>query len=541
MRCRGRLRIELSFPSGSMRKLRILIVEDDSDKQGVLLSRLRGPKYEPPQVRTTAKDALALIDEMGFDIVFVDLQLSKEEPGKEPIFEGVALGESIRRKANQTVVVMYSGSISRGAERFSPHYEECIAFGADAVLARSDLLSLSGSRLETQIDEWIENRKNLRPRPNVSFDSSIRTQAVKEIYGGEALESLVAATASHMKHFKVTALQAGYSGSAVLRVEAAQGADFDGADRLVLKVSRSRDPLVEELQRRPSVGSQFGAKSVLPVGAEPIERDGIFGVFMREVRGMSLLRDVITAKGKLKPGERTSLERLVVDLMMSPANDAKPWKSFGLSDSAFGLKVTAASEIDEFLREAVGWKTILTTETVRDVEQVRSFLARVLHGAFSFTSDGKLAAYLHGDFHCRNVFLAEGESPIIIDFGRAEVYPRLFDIGALDADLILGISAPPGEEHDISKISGWLTEATAFYPFENESPTDPKTRVGWLRSRLHSALRTKLQHVAPSEYAEILVFHFFRYLRFPNIGVARKLLATQLITWLVKKFGLGSS
>jgi hypothetical protein len=78
-----------------------------------------------------------------------------------------------------------------------------------------------------------------------------------------------------MNHFKIAALQAGYSGAAILRVTAAQSPDFAAAIHLVVKLSKSQFALEDELQRRPVPGSHYDAKAVAPDGREVIERDGV--------------------------------------------------------------------------------------------------------------------------------------------------------------------------------------------------------------------------------------------------------------------------
>ena len=55
-------------------------------------------------------------------------------------------------------------------------------------------------------------------------------------------------------------------------------------------------------------------------------------------------------------------------------------------------------------------------------------------------------------------------SPLLIDFGRSDVYPRLFDFAALDVDLILSLmDHRSGLDQDFSRIGGWLDHVTQQY------------------------------------------------------------------------------
>lgn len=528
----------LSSMVNSMNKLQVLIVEDDPTKLGALLDRLSEATFDV-DVRNGPNEALKRVQGKRFNVVFIDLQLTKEETGKEPFYEGIALGEKVRQLAPEAAMVMYSGSISKGCEASWPHYRECMdVLKADAVMARSELFSMSSQMLETRLRDWLAGRERLSGGVHFDFEKDLDTEAVREVFGSDVVEHLIAGFAKSCSYFQVGALQPGYSGAAVLRVKGAQSPDFVGAVQLVIKLSKAKFALESELRRRPVPGSHYDAKGVSPYGPEVSERDGVYALAIPWVRNMILLREFLRVRGLTK-GDQKVLSRVVLDLLVSPAKDAKAYGTFGLPASCYALRATAASEIVRFLSEAVTWKEVLTRADLRSIEATRWFVKLVVSGTWGFTTEGRMAAHLHGDFHCRNVFTAQDDGPVLIDFGRSAVYPRLFDFAALDTDLILSVlDCENGFDQDFSNINRWFVEATGCFPYTERTGVRAQTKAGWLRRVLLSEMVRTLPAVLPSEYRETVVFHLLRFLRFSNVTVPKRILATRLIERLVRDLGL---
>jgi hypothetical protein len=115
----------------------------------------------------------------------------------------------------------------------------------------------------------------------------------------------------------------------------------------------------------------------------------------------------------------------------------------------------------------------------------------------------------------------------------------LFDFAALDTDLLLSvIDSSKGADHDFKNVDRWFSEITTSFPYTSKTDMNAATKPAWLRHKLLSEMVKELPSVLAAEYAETLVFHFLRYLRFGNITLPKKILATRLIANLTKKFGL---
>lgn len=262
---------QFHFYYGNMQKLRILIVEDDPNNPGALLNRLHPPKFKC-ELRTTASTALSVVEEDHFDVVFIDLQLTDRNE-RNPYFEGVPLAENIRKRLSDIVIVVYSGHINRGEESNFPYYQSCLDAGADAVLSRTELFTTGADKLESRIRDWTnKKRETARARLHVAFDEGMRTKAVLEIFNRPILESILAESVKPRKHVRVTALQAGWSGAAILRAISAEDAEFTAPSRTVIKLSNSSFALKDELQRQPISGSQLDSVSVSALPQAVIHR-----------------------------------------------------------------------------------------------------------------------------------------------------------------------------------------------------------------------------------------------------------------------------
>lgn len=523
-----------------MNKLRVLIVEDTPSMSDMLLKRLDDITKFKVELRSEADGAVRLAKSEHFDVLFIDLDL-RDSPKDQPFFEGIGVCEEVRKSLKEAVIVMYSGWINRGEEGSFQDYYRCVEAGADEILSRTELFVLPAKELTEKIEKWVKDKKvalKAKSEASVVFDTDIRTSAAKETYRAETLEAIVLQCAPEMKHFEVKALQAGYSGSAILRVSAKDKSDSLGDLRLILKVGRSQFALEDELRRRPKPGSRYEAHSAFPNAQAIINHDGVYAIYIREVREKILLRAFLTQPAA--KGDRSMLSKVVTDLLVAPAQEAKPWEDFDLQDDAYQFKASASSEVSDFLNDAGTWKHALQRADLDAIKTVKQFVDTVIQGRWGFTMAKRHAAQLHGDFHCRNVFVTHGEAPVLIDFGRSTVYPRLFDFAALDTDLIISVmDSGNGVDHDFKKVNLWLRRATALFPFD-KAPQSKQApgKIHLLRHILVSQMTTKLKSVSPSEYGEALLFQLLRYLRFENITPAKKILATHIMALLAKRVGI---
>ena len=341
-----------------------------------------------------------------------------------------------------------------------------------------------------------------------------------------------------VKYCEVKALQAGYSGAAILRVKAKDKSDAPDGIRLIVKVSRSQFALEDELKRRPKTGSRYEASSAFPNTQPIIQQDGVYAIYIREVREKLLLRTFLE-KPEAK-GDHSLLGKVVTDLLIAPAQEAKPWEDFDLQADAYQFRASALSDISDFLEDAAKWKRILERADLIAIKSAQKFVDTLIEARWGFAITKRHAAHLHGDFHCRNVFVAVGEAPVLIDFGRSTVYPRLFDIAALDADLIISVmDAANGVDLDFKKINAWLRRVTTCFPFAvapSNKSHNGKTQL--LRHILLTQMTGKLKTVLPAEYSEALLFQLLRYLRFDSVTPAKKILAVRMIALLTNRLGI---
>jgi len=529
-----------------MKILNILIVDDNPEWSRALLKRLGDRNKFRTHLRAEADGAIEISATEQFDVAFIDLDLSgPPKPGEErrdpsvvadlPVLEGIDVCSKVHDNQRNALIVIYSAHIRPGF----PYIPQCKSAGADEILSRTELLTLSSVDLADKIAQWIAAKKSAKSVDNSHFDydSSLRTQALIETFGSDNLEALFLQGIPNSKYFQVSALQAGYSGAGVVRIKASSNANFADSAHLVAKISRSDFSLADELKRRPVPGSHFDSNAKVPHSSSVVQNGGLYAIFLPEVRNMVLLREFLAERAK--NGDNAKLKRIVEDLLILPAKEAIPWKEFGGEAASYQFRVAACSELSEFLDESSKWTGLLRKQDIRCIQVAQQFLESMVNGHWAFTATDRHVAKLHGDFHCRNVFLSPKDGPLLIDFGRSDYYPRLFDFAALDSDLIISvISSGNGRDYSFSDIDKWGKAATALFPFANRcSVGSPRTRAEILRNILLEEMNAKLKNVTPLEYAEVLLFQMLRYVRFPNIPPPKKILALHIISQLAKQFG----
>lgn len=512
-----------------MDRLRILLVENTPSMAAVLTQRLELDKRFDVSERSDAVTAVQLVQAKEFDVVFIDLHLNDRDSG-EPIFDGIAVGEAVRTRLPHAVIVMYSQVIKADKEVKFPHFDECLRAGADKIMARAVLLSYRQKTLSALIDELVAAKREAeKADSHLKFDGRLPTLAAIDIFGATRLRRLIAKCVPDRAYLEAEAIQSGYSGAAVFQVRASHDEQFTDPLRLIIKVSRSQFALEDELQRRPAAGSLYASASALPAIYTVAGVDDLYAVPYAEVRGRMLLRDYLL-DGKLTRTAERVLSRLVTALLVNPAKESRPASDFDLSKDAYRLRPKAVAQIDAFLTDSSKWTATLSREDLRAIAFTQGLIEKVLSGHWNFTLNGQHVARLHGDFHCRNVFVSSYDAPFLVDFGRSDVYPRLFDFAALDADIVLSLlDHKAGRDQDFSKLTHLFKLVTREYPFtEGDKTLDRNDRIRYLRSSLLKAVKN-INNVSRLEYGETLIFQYLRYLRFPNLPNPKKILAARLI------------
>jgi DNA-binding response OmpR family regulator len=520
-----------------MNKIQILLVENTASMARPLIRKLEiDPRFDVSS-RADSESALQLVQREEFDVLFIDLHLAERSSG-EPIFDGISVGEAARKRLPNAVIVMYSQQIKAEDVKGFEHYEACKRAGADEIMARAPLFSLTQADLSALVDRLISDKRNAESEnSHVVFDTGVRTLGAADTLGTTKLQRLLAKCVPNYPFLQIQAIRSGYSGAALFRVKAAADEKYTNALSLVVKVTESKFPLEDELQRRPEPGGFFASSSVVPHTHSIIEHDGLFAVSIAEVRKKHLLRDYLL-EGTLTRTANKVLSRVVNDLLLAPARESRPADELNLPKDSYHLRPAAGSAIDEFLRESLTWTNVLKKADLAALQTTHKLVRKALDGHWNFTAEGRHVALLHGDFHCRNVFVSVDDSPLLIDFGRSQIYPRLFDFAALDADLMISLwDTVAGNDRDLNRVNEWYRSITKSFPFVASGSSPSHERIDFLRTALIKGLQ-QLPSLSRSEYAETVIFQLLRYLRFEAVPTPKKILAARLIENLSKTLHL---
>ncbi len=522
-----------------MKKTQILVVEDNPSTSGMLNDTLLKIPGIECFVAPQPSIALSLIQKKTYDLVFIDLMLSptSEHAPRKAIYNGIQLGEDIRKSYPPTVIIMYSMAVDAKNVRAFEYYDLCLEAGADEVIGGEFLQSLNAAKLGQKIAEWIEQRKStlVDTRP-LTPEGDWATKALFEIVGEDALSRIIHQLIPQATKDHVKALNAGYSGASVAMVTSKAELTNNTVEN-VIKICRTRQALDDELRRLPTIGSALDVRSETPhTGC--VEAHGWYGFACRAVKDSILLRDYLLRKPALaKRPDQLRLSALIERLLVTPASESCRREDIKIGDQLMGYAF--GHQVLEKLSEIGKWKAPLMLTDKEHLHILAGFIRNALNGHWNLCGHYHVAK-LHGDFHCRNVFISNSAPALLIDFGRSEMLPRLLDFAALDADILISLlGSDDGADLYFDGLNGWLDEALKGYPFVTETRefNGQDTKLTMLRKLLHQKLLSGLANVTPIEYTEALLFQMLRYMRFPTTTAPKQLLAAEIAFHLVTKLG----
>jgi DNA-binding NarL/FixJ family response regulator len=525
------------FVVGVVEMTNVLLVEDNATVSGVLydtISKIEG--FEAIQA-SQAPAALQIIDNKGIEVALVDLKLSepsKPSPGKA-IYNGIQLGEDIRKRSPTTLIVMYSADIVLAREKDFRHYSECVEAGADYILARETLSGMSAKRLGTMLAQWMAKKQadHIAARP-LEHEEDWNTLGTIEAVGEGPLSQLVRQAIPDMSGDSVRALRPGYSGAFLLWVTSSttNNEDVD----TILKITRSPLPLQDELRRLPIAGSALDLNAKTP-STPLVESQGWYAIGIRPVKNAVLLRDFLAQPPKLRKDQQV-FTGMIGDLLVNPVKSARVNSSTASGQVLLGYR--AGSQILDVLDQMATWKSTSSGIASSHLGLIRRFIERSLRGYWTLCGNYRVAR-LHGDFHSRNVFVSSDARATLIDFGRSDVFPRLIDFAGLEADLLISVlDCTQGDDLKFSNVKKWCAFASSGFPFK-ETPQKilgTESRLSLLRKLLHMRMLADLEHVVSIEYSEALLFQILRYLRFPTTTAPKKILAVRLAASLISQHRL---
>jgi hypothetical protein len=260
----------------------------------------------------------------GFDVALVDLRLVEtNESGRgKAIYDGIQLGDDLRKCAPTAIIVMYSADIIRKAEAKFDHYSHCLKAGADYVLARETLLGMGSKAWEETLAEWKQKKQTEQStsRP-LEADSVWNTLSVLEVVGKETLSQLLRLAIPGMVRDSVRALRPDYSGAFLLWVVSSTRDDRRDVET-ILKVSNTLSALRDELRRLPNVGSALDLHAITP-HTNCVTSQGWHAIGIRPVKSGVLLREFLL-QTKVKREDKRLFSSMISDLLVSTAKVAEP-------------------------------------------------------------------------------------------------------------------------------------------------------------------------------------------------------------------------
>ena len=520
--------------------MRIFLIEDNAPTCAQLLETLprAGLKISHAQDSATA---IAKFKSGKYDVALIDLMLepnNSKSLSKTIEYQGIHLGANIRSMDPNILIVMYSAAIADGREEEFRRKGECLDAGADKVVSRQFITSTAPKNLAKSLVDWKQEQlSRQRTGTSLQISDNFRTKAVVEKVGGNnLLLDILRQTLKGFAVYKAEALPGGYSGSIVIRVHCKKSEESTQTLRNIVKISSSRYALADELKRRPYEGSVLDNYATLPRASSPVQVENWYAFAVSEVRGALSLEELLVMRN-LNHKNKAIMRRVVKELIVRPAIESMPVNTDEI-ENPFSLRYSFLASIDEVLKELSEYCESYRKNSMPAINSLKRYFNGCAKGYYPFGTNVYQVATLHGDLHCRNILVKSGTPPVLIDFGRADIFPRLFDFACLDVDLIIRVTDMNMARHwDPKRIQKWLKTAREGYPFALNDPP-PNDCISFLRHELHQALRNDIPSVSIREYEEALVFQLFRYLRFQNIPIFKKIVCAEMTADLINKLGI---
>ena len=515
----------------------VLLVEDKKEIRKQLLDTWLPKIGIELTVAEDTDTAQKYLERNQFEAILIDLNLADED-GE---FSGIPFGANVRSSYEELLIVMYSAHIEDGRESSFKHIDDCKNAGADHVLARSYLTTKPAVTIKKKLEELHEKRlAKLRDNVKVTYDDTLKIRAVIERLGSvSVLKAILQKVVPNASEYKVQVLSEGYSGAILLRTTSEKVANTGATARNIVKIDKSDFSLARELKSKPFQGTHLDSVSVAP-RADHVVRVQEWSAFSVRDVGDSISLEWFL----LKQRSSTKTIRLVdgyVDTLLKENAVQSTEQRVGDDSLAFDLRYTFLQEVVNAIDSVDMFCEVLPKSKVwrESALHLRKFVEGMVSGYYGMAGQAIHVAPLHGDFHCRNILLTKGDfRPVVIDFGKSAIYPRLFDYSSLEADVIIRVlDSDVGKFWEPAQVSVWWESLGRAFPLGDKS-VDGKSLICHLRNKIHHSLQNELVSVTKREYADALIFQILRYLRFSNISIAKKAMCVRWASQLVKSIGM---
>lgn len=510
----------------------ILIIEDTGYTSGTFQEKLTNPSITLELVASPVA-ARHSISEKNHDIYLVDLKL---DPKEKQHYHGIDLIGFIHKKDRNALIIAYTNETKSRQNKDIDLEKSCINAGADYFKSTVSLTTQDSNKLIEYLYQLRDEKlKTIREKFSFKTEEDNRTKAFLEIIQEETLIRIVDKFSPEMADYKVRAIQSGFSGASLIELMCKSQKHIREYDVIkIIKLAKQLNILEEELRRKPSLGSYYHNISKLP--NDKIEKIDSWWCFeLPKIQDLIELSKYLLSDDKKDHQLKDVFDNFVDIGLVNPAKKDFPNHQTTIA-AEFNLSYYFGSQLIEILDEILKYDKLLNNNDLSKVANILYIIRAMLDNKLDLLSSNSRLAFLHGDFHCNNIFVAQNKDPLIIDFGRSSILPRLFDFANLNVDLIVQrFDYLGGKFHDLALIDDWTDLLLKQYPYSNLGEFDHKNdNVLYLIKILQESMVTQLDNVSKREYAEVLVFNFLRYLRFPTVPIPKKVLIIRLLTPLME-------
>jgi len=337
------------------------------------------------------------------------------------------------------------------------------------------------------------------PIPEHVYKRDLHLAALIDEIGAANLSTLVTKVVRRRSTAMTPSMiRPGLSGAAVLRIEADLEVPPTSPPEirsLLLKISRDRDALNSEVEKRESLCS-FPTGLFVPFHGD-LESSGKWWAIGAQFQDAATLCDWISTRPITDDRISSALSALFLGSGGLSAVYGRCTVNPGVSGSEYlweKLGPGRRARIQAACADLSGLARKHATGTAFSVDLVQNFITETKAVGAKQNVGIPLGVTLclsHGDLHTRNILIDANDHPSLIDPANIGPGHWAADVARLSVDLLVAGLDPGDESHEWAAVNGWVATAAAFIrdqPLPAAAVNSPNSRVRaaleWIRSHL---------------------------------------------------------
>jgi CheY-like chemotaxis protein len=527
----------------SLDDITVLIVDDNRGTYLLIRDTLRAGHIHEVSAASLL-EVKGLLEDVRVDAALVDLWLARStsDIGSNSHTErvGTAVCRLIRQHHRNAFIALYSQDVdSLPKESWEKVRQEAQADDVKGVSWFQQ--HAHAEALREYIFSGIEQKnREIASERTLEWDSGLVTEGFRDVVSEPTVRLILDELLPGGAEDSIKVLTGGFSGSHVLRVNTKWRQKGSAASSTILKLDKQRHRIEAEVNGAPPIGSTEAFASAHAVKTTSHAVNGYWAFVAPAIDGPSLRTFLLSATPDPDIG---SVVQSVIQDVVAPSLDHSAALEDDSGEDWTLLRPSFAAEIEHALREIKPAAKGFSWNVDASVDRIVAFLAPGVRTRWSATRAGGMVSYMHGDLHTENILVRKNGDVVCIDFARAYLLPRLFDVTTMFVNLVLVCGADEPSLWNVSTAKTQANQLLKVYPIGDLSwgaGTARLGRVGSLIAALGDSISQAEPLVSRAELRDAVLHQLLRFLRFNTVPMPRRILAVVLAEALLSQTQLVS-